>query len=129
MKKLQAMMLMMLVAFVGLTVQSCGDDDDSDLRKNYTLKVALQDIGNLTQASADYMAAQMALTSETVKATAAEAKAALDRALDEYGSTIPVADDEGNYLEYTLKFYLVDESNNEIYSRLLIIKDGKRTIK
>ena len=28
MKKFQTMMLMMLVAFMGMAVQSCGDDDD-----------------------------------------------------------------------------------------------------
>jgi hypothetical protein len=130
MKKFQVMMLMMLVAFMGLTIQSCGSDDDAPSSKqNYTLKVALVDTGNLTPASIDYISAQMAGTSKTVKCTAVEAKAALDQTLDEYGSTIPVTDDEGNYLDFTIKFYLVDDSNKEIYSRLMVIKDGKRTIK
>ena len=129
MKKIQVMMLMMLVTFMGLTVQSCGSDDEPSVRQNYTLKFALQDTGNLSPASIDYISAQMGNTSKTVNCTAAEAKAALDQSLEQYGSTIPVVDDEGNYLNFTIKFYLVDDSNKEIYSRLMVIKDGKRTIK
>ena len=130
MKKFQVMMLMMLVAFMGLSVQSCGsDDDDTDAVQNFTLKVALQDAGNLDPASATYMETILPNYTQTVRCTKAQAKLALDQAIQENQTSIPVADAEGNYMNYTLKFYLVDDSNKEVYSKLLIIKDGQRTIK
>ncbi len=129
MKKFQVMMLMMLVAFMGLTVQSCGSDDEPDANQDYTLKVALQDSGNLDPASAEIIRYQFAAISQTVRCTASQAKTALSQSIDEYASTIPVADDGGNYLEYSVRFYLVDSSNTEVYSKTMVIKDGKRTVR
>ena len=128
MKKIQMMMLMMLVAFVGVAVQSCGDDDPESTQ-SYTLKFTLQDTGNLDQASAEAMAYKLSNVTKTVKCTESQAKRALDEAMEESVSTFPVDDNEGNYLEYTIKVYLVDSSNKEIYSKLLVIKDGKRTVR
>ena len=128
MKKFQVMMLMMLVAFMGLSVQSCGDDDPEAVQ-NYTLKVALQDAGNMDEASATYMASILPNYTQTVRCTESQAKQALDLAIQERQTSIPVTNEEGEYVNYTLKFYLVDDSNKEVYSKLLIIKDGQRTIK
>ena len=114
---------------MGLSVQSCGSDDDPDTIQNYTLKVALQDTGNLDSASATYMASILPNYTQTVKCTESQAKKALDLAIEENQTSIPVANEEGDYLNYTLKFYLVDDSNKEVYSRLMIMKDGQRTIK
>ena len=129
MKKFQVMMLMMLVAFMGLTVQSCGDDDEPDATQSYTLKVSLQDPGNLDPASAEIIRTQFATIAQTVRCTASQAKTALDQAMDEFAYSIPVADDGGNYLEYSVRFYLVDSSNTEVYSKTMVIKDGKRTVR
>ena len=115
---------------MGLSVQSCGsDDDDTDAVQNFTLKVALQDAGNLDPASATYMETILPNYTQTVRCTKAQAKLALDQAIQENQTSIPVADAEGNYMTYTLKFYLVDDSNKEVYSKLLTMKDGQRTIK
>ncbi|MBR3081105.1 MAG: hypothetical protein IKH01_15060 [Prevotella sp.] len=129
MKKIQVMMLMMLVAFMGLCVQSCGSDDDPETVQNYTLKVALQDTGNLDAASASDMAAILPNYSQTMRCTESQAKKALDLAMEENKTSIPVANENGEYVNYTLKFYIVDDSNKEVYSRLLIIKDGTWTVK
>ena len=129
MKKIQVMMLMMLVAFMGLCVQSCGSDDDPETVQNYTLKVALQDTGNLDAASASDMAAILPNYSQTMRCTESQAKKALDIAMEENKTSIPVANGNGEFVNYTLKFYIVDESNKEVYSRLLIIKDGTWTVK
>ena len=129
MKKFQVMMLMMLVAFMGLSVQSCGSDDDPETSQNYTLKVSLHDIGNLDPTSSTYMASILPNYTQTVKCTESQAKQALDLAIEENKTSIPIADEEGNLLNYTLKFYLVDESNKEVYSKLLVIYDGQRTVK
>ena len=129
MKKIQVMMLMMLVVFMGMSVQSCGSDDDPETSQNYTLKVSLHDIGNLDPTSSTYMASILPNYTRTVKCTESQAKQALDLALEESKTSIPIADEEGNLLNYTLKFYLVDESNKEVYSKLLVIYDGQRTVK
>jgi len=122
-------MLMMLVAFMGMSVQSCGSDDDPETSQNYTLKVSLHDIGNLDPTSSTYMASILPNYTRTVKCTESQAKQALDLAIEENKTSIPIADEEGNLLNYTLKFYLVDESNKEVYSKLLVIYDGQRTVK
>ena len=129
MKKIQVMMLMMLVAFMGLCVQSCGSDDDPETVQNYTLKVALHDTGNLDEASATAMASILPNYSQTMRCTESQAKKALDIAMEENKTSIPVANGNGEFVNYTLKFYIVDESNKEVYSRLLIIKDGTWTVK
>ena len=43
MKKIQSMMLMLLVAVMGMCVQSCGDDDDNtpSMSSSYTMNVVL----------------------------------------------------------------------------------------
>ena len=64
-----------------------------------------------------------------MRCTESQAKQALDIAMEENKTSIPVANENGEYVNYTLKFYLVDESNKEVYSKLLVIKDGSWTIK
>ncbi len=50
MKKIQSMMLMLLVAVMGMCVQSCGDDDNnsSPVLSMYTIQAKLVDKGNLS---------------------------------------------------------------------------------
>ena len=114
---------------MGLCVQSCGSDDDPETVQNYTLKVALQDTGNMDAASASAMASILLNYTQTMRCTESQAKKALDLAMEENKTSIPVANENGEFVNYTLKFYIVDESNKEVYSRLLIIKDGTWTVK
>ncbi len=125
MKKLETMLLMLLIAFMGMTLQSCGsDNDDEDTKASYTLTAALTDKGNLPEEAVALIEPELKLMSQTFTATLAEAKAALDETMQLYKSTFAVEDG----FHFTITFYLKDSAGKEKYSKRILVNGSNVTI-
>jgi len=126
MKKFETMMLMLLIAFMGMALQSCGSDsdDEEDTKASYTLTAALTDKGNLPEEAVAFIEPELKLMSKTFTATLAEAKAALDETMQLYKSTFAVEDG----FHYTITFYLKDSAGKEKYSKRIIVNGSNVTV-
>jgi len=126
MKKLQTLMLMMLVAFMGLAVQSCGSDDDKGAasREQFTLSAELTDAGNLTDDEKSAMQAGFAQIGHTVTATESEAKAALDESIEMYKDSY--ANTAGK--NYTVTFFLKNASGKVVYQKSIVVQGQNVTV-
>lgn len=73
MKKLKAMMTLVLVALMAFTVQSCSDDDNNDLKYKMTTSLKITNPGDLTttECEAMIMAAKNEVIGEYVSDQAA----------------------------------------------------------
>lgn len=128
------MMLMMLTAFMGFALQSCGSDDDnkSEATDTYTMSLEIVDKGDLSDAEAAFVndeiqkALAKAGTSLTVTATETQAKAALDVAISANKSELENAF-KGNTLKFTLAFILRNSSKKVVYQRNVQV-DGENVI-
>ena len=123
MKKIQSMMLMLLVAVMGLCVQSCGDDDNNS--SLYTIQAKLVDKGNL---GADAVA-QINQLCDAIKRTDTATEDAVIKALDttmpSFAASFPTKGENDVNAIYTIKIYITNSAGKEIYSRMLEIKDGE----
>ena len=121
MKKIQMMMLMMLTAFMGFALQSCGSDDDNN---------EIVDKGDLTAEEAAKVNAMiqqsMSKAETTVTATESQAKAALDAAINLYKSDLEAAF-KGNTKKFTMAFVLKNASGKVVYQRNVQV-DGETVI-
>ena len=128
MKKIQMMMLMMLTAFMGFALQSCGsDDDNNDTRQTYTIGLEIVDKGDLTAEEAamvNTMIQQAVSKAETtVTATESQAKAALDAAINLYKSDLEAAfKGSGNTKKFTMAFVLKNASGKVVYQRNVLVE-------
>lgn len=130
MKQFKNFFLIALLVLVGGMVSSCGSDDDDNGGGNglgtYTLKCHLSDPGTLPAEAATLINSQLEQTvNETVNNVSLETvKKELDAAVQE-------AIKEGGYSEspynFTIEFYIVDSKGSKVYSRYIIVKDGKAT--
>ena len=122
MKKIQSMMLMLLVAVMGLCVQSCGDDDNLSM---YTIQAKLVDKGNL---GADAVA-QINQLCDAIKRTDTATEDAVIKALDttmpSFAASFPTKGENDVNAIYTIKIYITNSAGKEIYSRRIEIKDGE----
>lgn len=126
MKKIQVMMLMMLTAFLGFALQSCGSDDDNDTRQSFTLSLEIVDKGTMTQ---EQYAAVMAMlsqqeTSVTVVTTESQAKSTLDNLLIQNKTTFQ-ASVVGNTAKFTMAYILRNASGKIVYQRNVEV-DGEK---
>ena len=116
------MMLMLLVAVMGLCVQSCGDDDNLSM---YTIQAKLVDKGNL---GADAVA-QINQLCDAIKRTDTATEDAVIKALDttmpSFAASFPTKGENDVNAIYTIKIYITNSAGKEIYSRMLEIKDGE----
>ena len=123
MKKIQSMMLMLLVAVMGMCVQSCGDDDNNS--SLYTIQAKLVDKGNLS----DDAVAQVNQLCDAVKRTDTATEDAVIKALDttmpSFAASFPTKGENDVNAIYTIKIYITNSAGKEIYSRRIEIKDGE----
>lgn len=128
------MMLMMLTAFMGFALQSCGSDDDnkSEATDTYTMSLEIVDKGELSDAEVEYLNNRIAKklaesgAPTTVTATETQAKAALDLAITMHKSTFE-EEFKGNTLKFTLAFILRNSSKKVVYQRNVLV-DGENVI-
>ena len=137
MKKIQMMMLMMLTAFMGFALQSCGSDDDnkSEATDKYTMSLEIVDKGDLTTDEFNMVNAMIKESmaksgaTTTVTATETQAKAALDAAIQVYK---PVLESSfkgyGNTKKFTLAFILRNSANKVVYQRNVLVDGEKITV-
>ena len=122
MKKIQSMMLMLLVAVMGMCVQSCGDDDNLSM---YSIQSKLVDKGNL---GADAVA-QINQLCDAIKRTDTATEDAVIKALDttmpSFAASFPTKGENDVNAIYTIKIYITNSAGKEIYSRRIEIKDGE----
>jgi hypothetical protein len=127
MKKIQSLLFAALVVLMGGFVQSCDDDDTTELindlstNATFTLGARIINAGNMPEYLVEITnAALKQYVSKTLPNTnLAAAKLVLDKAIEE-------ATKEGGFLDsdysYTLQFYLADANGKEVYSRTVEIK-------
>lgn len=130
MEKLKSFMLIMLVTLMGGVITSCGDDDEENNGNgglaSYTLNVTISDKGTLPDVYYQALQASFQRVSTNYDNVSVEvAKAALDEALKEAIKNDSFVIDNYNY---TIEFYIADSSGNKVYSRYIIVKDGKATL-
>ena len=131
MKTIKSLMLMMLMVFVGGVICSCGDDKDDDnggITGTYTLHCTISDPGTLPEQQAAIMkqALERNVNKEMPNITLELAKKALDIAIDDAIAYGTYDDQEYNF---TIEFYITDANGNKVYSRSIVVKDGKATKK
>ena len=131
------MMLMMLTAFMGFALQSCGSDDDnkSEATDTYTMSLEIVDKGELSDAEVEFinntivekMAEYKDIT--TVTATETQAKAAMDKSINMYKSVLEASfKGTGNTLKFTMAIILRNSSNKEVYRRNILVDGEKITV-
>lgn len=127
------MMLMMLTAFMGFALQSCGSDDDnkSEATDTYTMSLEIVDKGDLSDAEAAFVNDEIQekmkdVKDLTVTTTETKAKAALDAAISANKSELENAF-KGNTLKFTLAFILRNSSKKVVYQRNVQV-DGENVI-
>lgn len=92
MKKIQTLMLTLLVVVMGMAVQSCGKDDDN-VTTPYTISatVDVKDQGTLTDAQVEQLKNGFSKTETANYASDAAAKSATDQAVQTYKSQFEAA--------------------------------------
>ena len=92
MKKIQTLMLTLLVVVMGMAVQSCGKDDDN-LTTPYTISATLdvQDKGSLTDEQIENLRDALRKSETANYASDAAARSATDQAVQTYKSQFEAA--------------------------------------
>ncbi len=92
MKKIQTLMLTLLVVVMGMAVQSCGKDDDN-LTTPYTISATLdvQDKGSLTDEQIENLRDALRKSETANYASDAAARSATDQAVQAYKSQFEAA--------------------------------------
>ena len=129
------MMLMMLTAFMGFALQSCGSDDDnkSEATDTYTMSLEIVDKGDLSDAEAAFVNDEIQEGMKdakdlTVTTTETKAKAALDAAITVYKPMLEASfKGKGNTKKFTLAFILRNSSKKVVYQRNVQV-DGENVI-
>ena len=118
---------------MGGVICSCGSDDDDDngggsATGTYTLHCTISDYGTLPKQQAAIMkqALEQNVNKEMPNITLELAKKALDIAIDDAIAYGTYDDQEYNF---TIEFYITDANGNKVYSRSIVVKDGKATKK
>ena len=141
MKKIQMMMLMMLTAFMGFALQSCGSDDDnkSEATDTYTMSLEIVDKGDLSDDEAEFVngliqegikeAMSKSGATTTVTATETQAKVALDLIITASKSDLENAfKGSKNTKKFTLAFILRNSSKKVVYQRNVQVDGEKITV-
>ena len=130
------MMLMMLTAFMGFALQSCGSDDDnkSEATDTYTMALEIVDKGDLTSDEAEFVNGLIQEGMKdakdlTVTTTETKAKAALDAAINKNKKDLEESfKDSGNTKKFTLAFILRNSSKKVVYQRNVLVDGEKITV-
>lgn len=129
------MMLMMLTAFMGFALQSCGSDDDnkSEATDTYTMSLEIVNPGDLSSDEVEFVNGMIQekmkdVKDLTVTTTETLAKAALDAAIDKNKKDLEESfKDSGNTKKFTLAFILRNSSKKVVYQRNVLV-DGENVI-
>ena len=124
------MMLMMLTAFMGFALQSCGSDDDnkSEATDTYTMSLEIVNKGELSDDEAEFVNG-LIQKDLTVTTTETKAKAALDAAITVYKSVLETSfKGTGNTKKFTLAFILRNSSKKVVYQRNVQVDGEKITV-
>ena len=117
---------MVLVAFMGLVVQSCNNDDDVDF---YTMRIDITDRGNLPDTFFKAYEARFSSSQRVNYASLSDAKAYLRRSLQENKSSIEEAlVKDNNTYNFTLSYLLINNSGEQVYKISYKIEGTKVTI-
>ena len=126
MKKFETIILMVLVAFMGLAVQSCNNDDDVDF---YTMRIDITDRGNLPDTFFKAYEARFSSSQRVNYASLSDAKAYLKRSLQENKSSLEEAlVKDNNTYNFTLSYLLINNSGEQVYKISYKIEGTKVTI-
>lgn len=137
MKKIQMMLAMMLMAFVGFALQSCGSDDNDDpveKKEKFTVSVEIVNKGNMSDAEVaeankvikEQVESKIPANLRSFEATEAQAKAALDAAVLANKSEIENGFAEvSSFYNFTFAFILRDSNGNNVYERRVQVGDNK----
>lgn len=133
MKKIQMMLAMMLMAFVGFALQSCGSDDNDEPVDTYSWDVVISDRGTLSDEELELYnemleecrkpGAKYPITGSNT-GTLSQAKKKIDESLNLYKSGFEEKLKEfKNEDKLTLSFILKDSKGAVVYTKYLKI-DG-----
>ena len=129
MKKIQSMMLMLLVAVMGLCVQSCGSDDNGpdggDVLESFTLQAKIIDSGNLGDEAVAQINMICAAMKRTDTATENSIKKALDATIPAFAASLPTKGENDVNAIYTIRIFVTNSADKEIYGRNVEVKDGQ----
>ena len=128
MKKIQSMMLMLLVAVMGMCVQSCGDDngpDGGDVLESFTLQAKIIDSGNLSDGAVAQINIICAAMKRTDTATENSIKKALDATIPAFAASLPTKGENDVNAIYTIRIFITNSADKEIYGRNVEVKDGQ----
>ncbi len=136
MEKIKSLMLMVVMIVMSGMVCSCGSDDDDNKGGGgsesaigtYVLHCTLSDAGTMPKEYADILKKSL---EESVNATYQNValdvvKAALDTAVED---AIRNGQYDNEQYNYTIEFYITNSSGKKVYSRYIVVKDGKATAK
>lgn len=130
MKKIQMMLAMMLMAFVGFALQSCGSDDNDDPQpqtQKFSWEIILSDPGTLSTEEAaviNDMLANYDKSKGSNTGTLEQAKAYIDNVLNTNKTAFEAYLQQfQNEDKFTLSFILKDEKGTVVYTKYLKI-DG-----
>lgn len=129
------MMLMMLTAFMGFALQSCGSDDDnkSEATDTYTMSLEIVNPGELTSDEVELVNGMIQekmkdVKDLTVTTTETLAKAAMDKSINMYKTLLETSfKGSKNTKKFTLGIILRNSANKVVYQRNVQV-DGENVI-
>ena len=130
MKKIHALMLMVLVALMSVTFQSCKDDDKNDPVTTYTIETILEDKGDMSDEEAALY--QEILKDYTIQPTTDlnTAKKAIDTMAEALRKELAEETvKKKNTNKCTFAFILKDPSKKEVYKKSIVVDGTNVTIK
>lgn len=136
MEKIKSLMLMVVMIVMSGMVCSCGSDDDDNNNGGgsgstigtYVLHCTLSDAGTMPKEYADILKKSLEESVNTAYQNVSldVVKAALDTAVED---AIRNGSYDNEQYNYTIEFYITDSNNKKVYSRYIVVKDGKATAK
>ncbi|SRR5574344_131268 len=129
MKNFKTLFLLLIVAMLGISLQSCGGDDDDSIYSTdtYTLQAKLTEKGTMTDQQAALMDASLALVKKSETCTLDIAKAALDLVVTTYMNS-DAFDLNGNTSKFTFQFQLLNSAGKLVYYRTVIVDGENHTL-
>ena len=113
MKKIQTLLLALMTVFMGMTVQSCNNDDDAEL---YTVRTEITDRGNLPDAIYQSLKQIFDANPQRGYASLDEAKKNLSAAADNWKTEIEKdLKLDGNIYKYTVSYVVYNSKGEKVY--------------
>ena len=127
MKTMQKFFMMMVVVLMTGFMTSCGSDDDnnSDSLGTYTIGLTVSEQGTLSDLEVTTMNSVLKNMEQTfTNVSQFRAKEAFEESFKSIDTS-----KLGTDKDYTLEYFLKDGNGSKIASHLIIVKDGKVTLK